>query len=129
MGSAINPPTLRGISVLLEHVVKFERQFNIVVAGYGVDIFENYASKNIKIFSNVPSDTLDELIKNSKALIVYQVISSGILTKVIEFQHLEIPIFGNNCALRGIDLNNSTIMYKDFDELEALMTKMDLEYF
>lgn len=92
LGSVGNKPTYEGMKLLLGFKYHCVIDFNLVVAGYGTELFSDYESESTKILGEVAHEDLKELLIGSKALLINQPQTTGFLTKIIEFNLCGIPI-------------------------------------
>ena len=92
MGTIGNKPTYDGAKALLEFTRRQINDLNLIVAGYGTEQFSDYHSESVSVLGGVDSATLDNLLKNSKALLINQPQTTGFLTKIVEFNLCGIPM-------------------------------------
>ncbi len=126
LGSYGNGPTALGIEELLLNASKLKTEERILIGGHGTAEIKLKISAPFEILGTLDQNTLNEIMINCKAIIINQKISSGSLTKIIEFMVAGIPIISNTDALRSYQ--NIKGIYS-FDSLEELSILLSLESF
>ena len=118
-GTAFNPPTRIGMNTLLNWLNKFAtNEFRFAVAGYGTEMFkQEVKNENIKLLGSLSQDELQNEMLRCDALLVYQIPTTGILTRVIEFNIAGIPVFINSEAAYNFLEMNDIYFYSNFESI------------
>lgn len=93
LGTAYNPPTYAGIFKLLQLIKEQDSARSYVLAGFGTEMLVSAAPKNVEVRGCVSDIELNALLVSSQALLVYQVPTSGMLTRIIEARIAGIPVY------------------------------------
>lgn len=125
LGSAINPPTLHGMKLLkkeLEQEIYKKITFNFV--GFGVTRLQtekdNFAS-NIVIHDSVSNDELKTFLTQAERVIIYQIPSTGALTKINELQTAGIPVLVNATSARSYYNKSGIVVFETLEQLKTLL--------
>lgn len=106
LGSVGNLPTMNGMKTFIkawsDMVSNDGFEDRLIVAGFGTEEMQEYATCNRVVFRGVLSDNeLDHLLSQVKAAVVYQENGSGALTKICEFLLAGVPVLANQHAARS----------------------------
>lgn len=124
IGTVGNPPTYTGVKNLLDFIsnTSWGTLNQFVVVGYGTEVFHKFKYSNfIKILGTVSSNELLELMVKTKALLINQVSSSGVLTKIMEFLIAGIPIIANDASARSYRNIDGITTFTAFNELNEII--------
>jgi hypothetical protein len=127
LGAAINPPTEKGMQMLLETISKEDLpgiSFN--VAGFGTERFSKYASDSVTINGSLSESELERQMVACDAIIINQGFSTGSLTKNIEFLVAGIPVICDEGSARSYQRFSGLYCYMSFQMLKALLVEEDL---
>lgn len=128
LGTAYNPPTKQGMEVLLKAISdEPEWRVPVVVAGYGTEAFDGWASDKIKIMGCVSSQSLKELMVQAHYVIVAQPATTGFMTRLIECNLSGVPVFiaGSYAQAEGLE-SMGIFRFKDVRGLLA-QNEIDME--
>lgn len=122
LGSAVNPPTLKGLRQLKEYI-KNEKidSFNFDFVGFSMSYLTEENEKlpdNIKIFDNVPYNILENKLSKALCVLIYQVPSTGALTKIYELQLAGVPIIVNSHGARSYFNKKGVLIFENINDLK-----------
>lgn len=102
LGTVSNKPTELGIIQLIERIRLTEKTNNYTLIGYGTERFKNVAPKNVIVKGQVSDNDLYELLAKAKCVVINQIQTSGMLTKIIELNIAQIPtiVFGDYVQIK-----------------------------
>jgi hypothetical protein len=124
LGTAYNPPTKIGMEKLIEFLDSQSLDSQISVIGGGTEeLFSKVKNSKIKILGFLPDDEIINYYKTAKACLIYQIPTSGALTKIPELLRMNIPVITNEMGNRSYWNLNSIYTYNNFEELIKIMTK------
>ena len=127
LGSAHNKPTLLGMIEQIEWLKKInqESQFIIDIAGYDTQQLESYCPNHSGFIfhGTVTSEQLQDLMLNTKAVLLHQNTGVGALTRIPEMLIAGIPIIASSHACRSAFHYDGVYCYENESELAELMTK------
>ncbi|MGC8829557.1 MAG: hypothetical protein ACP5MG_08440 [Verrucomicrobiia bacterium] len=124
MGSVTNPYTKAGIVELLN---LFENEtnnlsYNIHVVGNGTEQFINkYKSRFMHFYGKVAQETLNKLLSEIKAMIIYQPFGAGALTRIPEMLMAGVPLITNFISSRSANHYDGIYVYYTAEQLLNLM--------
>lgn len=101
IGTATNPPTVRGMQEFIDEFIHLPIPKRLVVAGFGTHVLNVRDPSRVDLLGTVSEEQLADLLLRTKASIVYQTSGSGQLTRVAENLFAGVPTVGNTFALRG----------------------------
>ncbi len=127
LGSAHNKPTILGMIEQLKWLYSIDRQddFAIDIAGYDTEQIQSqfpYRS-NFKFHGTVTSEKLQDLMLNTKAILLHQDTGVGALTRIPEMLIAGIPVIASSHACRSAWEYDGVYCYENELELAELMTK------
>ena len=121
LGSATNPPTRMGMQKLIDY---FEQQkdanYSVHVAGYNTETL-NVSGDAVVNHGTVSTEELEQLLINTDGIIIYQPITSGALTRIVENRVAGIPIYANFGAARDFYNLPDVHVYNEIEELRNLL--------
>lgn len=126
LGTASNTPTRLGMieQILLLKKLRREVDFEVDIVGYGTEKLEDYCDSDaFTLQGSVDSEKLHYLLKNAKAILLYQTKGSGALTRIPEMLIAGIPIIANSHACRSAFSYPGVYCYDHELELMDLMSK------
>lgn len=109
-----NVPNVRAIVSFVEYVKgpsnKIGRERPIMVVGRGLDeeIIARFPS-NMTYLGRVSDEQLDDLLVRCEGVILYHYATTGALTRLEEYKLMEVPIYANVHAVKGIPEANSLV--------------------
>ncbi|NCD41473.1 MAG: hypothetical protein EOL88_05205 [Bacteroidia bacterium] len=127
IGTASNPPTLLGMNRFFDMLAISDLQIKIVVAGYGTEIFKNINDKRIIVKGAVSNSELFNLYENATGVIITPVQTSGFLTKIVELNLCEIPIFCVSKYIQAENLEKFGIIC--LESINGIIQYVDDEFF
>ena len=125
LGSAVNPPTLKGMKDLKKHLLEHNNKellFDFV--GYGVNwVKEDHEilPENIIMSESISDAELREKLIKTSCVLVHQIPSSGALTKIQEMQIAGIPVLVNSMGARSYYNLEGVYVYETFSDLEVYL--------
>src|SRR4030095_2884546 len=126
VGTVENPPTLLGMTTLLENVKKIHSrkcEMPIVVTGFGTEqLAREFNTDLIKIIGSSHEKTLKELLKNCKGAIINQGFSTGALTKIPELLVAGVPIIIDEGGSRSFKRFDGVHVYKTVQDIIDIAT-------
>ncbi len=122
LGSAVNPPTLKGLFELKDYI-KNEKieNFNFDFVGFSMSHITEENEKlpdNIEIFDNVTDKILKDKLSSAKCVLIYQVPSTGALTKIYELQLAGVPIIVNSHGARSYFNKKGVLIFENINDLK-----------
>ncbi|WP_160113324.1 glycosyltransferase family protein, partial [Aequorivita antarctica] len=122
LGSAVNPPTLKSL-VQLKEYIKNEKidNINFDFVGFHMSFLTKEDEKlpdNIEIFDNVPDKILENKLSRAICALIYQVPSTGALTRILELQLAGVPIVVNCHAARSYFNKKGILIYENLNDLK-----------
>lgn len=123
VGTVHNPPTRLGMEKLIQwlNINPVENAY-FVIAGYGTEMLQDLVKHQIiSILGSLTQQEMENEMIACDALLVYQIPTTGILTRVVEYNLAGIPVVINVEAglnFVGIGGVNS---YKDIQDLKILL--------
>lgn len=120
LGTVGNKPTYDGVKALLDFKKQHINDFNLIVAGYGTEKFSDHQSDTVSILGGVDSETLDDLLKTSKALLINQPQTTGFLTKIVEFNLCGITMMVLSDYVQAINLQDHGIYCVSINEIDGV---------
>lgn len=122
LGTANNPPTKLGMEKLIDFLDAHALDSQINVIGRETEnLFPATRNPNIKILGFLSDADIAEYYETAKACLIYQVPTSGALTKIPELLRMDIPIITNEMGSRSYWNLENIHVYSDFEELLQLM--------
>lgn len=92
-GSANNPPTRLGMERFILNFIENNRRDKLVIAGLGTEVFKKYENDIVKVFGTITNDELRDILVKANSIIINPLQTTGFLTKIVEFNIAEIPMF------------------------------------
>lgn len=92
LGTVRNPPTRIGMQRLLADLASEHDSDHYVVAGYGTEELGHFASPNISIKGGVSDSELEELLVGCQYVLVQQVQTTGLMTRMTEMNLAGVPL-------------------------------------
>lgn len=119
LGSATNFPTRDGMQTLVNYAAKSDMDFQLSVAGYGTESLRKFQHPNIHFLGTLSTESLELLLENVDALLIYQPPTTGSLTRIPEMLIAGIPIFVNFDAARDYHHVEDVVEYSSLEDLFA----------
>lgn len=129
LGTVGNKPTFDGVKALLDFKKQNINDFNLVLAGYGTEQFSDYQSDTVSVLGGVNTETLDDLLKNSKALLINQPQTTGFLTKIVEFNLCGIPMLVLSDYAQAKNLQDYGVYCVSINEIDKLEVQPPSRFF
>ena len=127
LGSAHNKPTLLGMIEQLKWLgnIYSKHKFFVDIAGYDTQQLKSQVNNHLgfKFYGTVTSEELQDLMLNSKAILLHQNTGVGALTRIPEMLIAGIPVIANSHACRSAWNYDGVYCYENQSELAELMTK------
>lgn len=126
VGTAKNTPTLQGMTEQIKILKKLlgKISFSVDIAGYGTEKLKEYCNyPQFNLHGTVSSEQLNQLMIESKAVLVYQQSGVGALTRIPEMLIAGIPVIANGNACRSTFNYAGVYCYDNDDELAELMSQ------
>ncbi|WP_417557640.1 hypothetical protein [Mesoflavibacter zeaxanthinifaciens] len=130
IGTASNPPTLEGFKVLISYFNDNKIEEELLIGGYQTELIKNVVNQitsNIKILGTLEETELKQLMINCKAIIIYQLPTTGALTKIPEILLSGIPIICNTVAARNYFNTKGVYVYDSKENLIELIKNKDID--
>lgn len=123
LGTVTNPPTLAGLRQLLDRFCRvFDERWSLGVAGYGTQRVVVAQSDRISIEGVVTNERLDELLIECDAVLLNQAATTGFLTRLVELNLCDVPVFMNQEYLPATSLDRYGIRtYGDLGEVPRML--------
>lgn len=126
LGTVKNIPTKLGMKKLIHDMEDIKVKCDVV--GFGSESllrdFENLSY--VQIHGGVSNEKLESFLINCSSMLVYQPATTGVLTRVIECLLCDIPVYGNESALRSYHYLGGTFNLADFNKVDADQKKINL---
>jgi hypothetical protein len=110
LGSVGNPPTIAGLKKLLGLIEKNGGGISFRLAGYGTEKLRFLAPPCVEVKGSVTAGELQKLMVECQALLVYQPPTSGMLTRLVEAVHADIPIYVMGGYLQALELKDRNVV-------------------
>ncbi len=122
LGTVYNPPTRIGMEILINWINNNATpNCSFSIAGYGTEIFRNgMKNSNVEVLGSLSSDEMENAMIQCDALLVYQIATTGVLTRVVEFNVAGIPVVLNADAAYSFLGMSGVFVYSDFDSIIGL---------
>lgn len=118
LGSASNMATRLGMIKLLSLIKSSSKKRKYYLAGYETDSLAAKAPSNLTIYGPVSKSRLRELMTQCKALLINQPPTTGMLTRIIEAEYADIPVFIFNDYIQAYTLCSPNVhIISSLDEL------------
>lgn len=118
LGSASNPPTRQGILHLFDIMRAEQPVQRFVLAGFGTEELAHLAPHGVEVKGGVSTEVLRALLVECQAMLVYQVQTSGMLTRLVEASISGIPAYVLGGYHQALELRNNGVHAIDkLDEL------------
>ncbi|MBO6025194.1 MAG: hypothetical protein J6P83_10130 [Bacteroidales bacterium] len=101
LGSVTNPPTKKGMQVLVDFAANKSLAFDLRVAGYNTESLRIVQHPGISFLGTVTAEELDQLLVETDAVLIFQPPTTGALTRIPEMLVAGIPVFVNFDAGRN----------------------------
>lgn len=128
LGSAVNPPTLKGLHQLMEYIKNENlEKFHFDFIGFGMSKLLNKNDKmpnNIKVYDGVSKSVLEDKLLSTQCVLIYQIPSTGALTKIQELQIAGIPIIVNCHGARSYFNKKGVLVFEKINELKNKLTEV-----
>ena len=120
LGSLKNAPTLLSTKTLIENIAD---EYHLHIIGNGSDKLPKLP--NVVNLGMVSEEELIAEINNCSAIVIYQLPTSGMLTRLHYLNKYGKPIFINRSYAQSSELNIQTLnIYTDFSELKCLLRQI-----
>jgi len=118
LGSVINIPSFLGMQKLLEQIAESSTsECEYVVVGNGTERFSDYSIQNIKIAGSVSNEILKKYLVECSCVLIYQIATTGILTRVVNLKLARIPVLINSSYYQARELKAAGVkVYSSFSE-------------
>jgi hypothetical protein len=93
LGTIANKPTKSGMIDLLNLIREAGGPAKFWLVGFGTEELISLAPENVMVLGSVSRDKLNELMVSCIALVIKQPPTTGMLTRIIEGVHADIPIY------------------------------------
>ena len=129
LGSAVNPPTLKGILELKKYLIHkndFANQYDFV--GYGVKwvkVEDEILPENFIISESVINSVLKKKLLNTSCVLINQIPSSGALTKIQDMRIAGIPVIVNSLGARSYYNIEGVYVYETLSDLDNYLNDLD----
>ena len=123
LGTIVNNPTRMGLINVLKKINIKSDKYKIIVAGYGTEDLNKFASEKIKILGSISDEKLKRIMIKSKILLINQPQTTGFLTKLVEFNLAGIPVLVLSDYIQSLNLERFGIFRISFDKLESTIIK------
>lgn len=128
LGSASNIPTQIGLTRIKNMLLKQPfSEYSYEFVGYKmwkINQDQSELPNHIKISSDVSNEYLENVLVNAKCVVVYQVPTSGALTRLKEMQLAGIPVIVNSDGARSYFNEPGIIVIEDLSELFAAISNI-----
>lgn len=112
LGTALNPPTRKGMEGLLEEInAAAQWTIPVIVAGFGTEALQQLSSSRIKVLGGVSRDVMSSLLLDAYAVIVSQPATSGFLTRLVECNLSGIPVYVTGAYAQADGLEEKGIFH------------------
>jgi len=114
LGSALNPPTMIGMSELLNHLesagVPTDRE--IVIAGFGTESLDAAKFPRVRLMGAVSQQVLHDLMCQARCVLINHSATTGSLTRVADCLVAGVPVVANRFGLRGYTTARGVTSYR-----------------
>jgi hypothetical protein len=123
IGTTLYPPTFASMQAQLRDLQETgaTNRHKFVVAGWGTERFRNHVGPNIVIRGALSQDDLWDLLASVKGVVLHDLPTTGVLTRIPDFLVAGIPIIANEMASRSAWWYTGVHTYKDAEELKCLL--------
>lgn len=126
LGTVKNTPTFQGMIQQIETLKKLlaKISFSVDIAGHGTEKLKEYCNHpQFHLHGTVDTSKLDQLMVESKAVLIYQQSGVGALTRIPEMLIAGIPVIANGNACRSSFSYSGVYCYDNNDELTEFMSQ------
>lgn len=126
LGSAINPPTREGMIEQLQWLdqIRTKIDLKLDIAGYGTEQLKSSSELyNVTLHGSVTPDRLNQLLAETRVMLVHQKAGAGALMRIPEMVIAGIPVIANSNACRSAFNYPGVYCYDNGEELAQLMSK------
>lgn len=113
LGSTLNLPTRDGIIRLLDLIRAEACTQNFILAGYGTEELSSLAPKNVLVRGTVSHEELHQLMTHAEAMLIYQVQTSGMLTRLVEASIARIPVYVVGGYVQALEFAGNQVVSLD----------------
>lgn len=118
LGSASNTATRIGMIKLLSMIQGSSKKRKYYLAGYETDSLATKAPPHLTIYGPVSKSKLRELMIQCQALLINQPPTTGMLTRIIEAEYADIPVYIFKDYIQAYSLCSSNVhIISSLDEL------------
>lgn len=120
LGSAVNPITRDGMINRIDFFNNWKQNIcEIIIVGYETGQLKSLCKDNdsIVFYGEVTNEELNEILLEIDMLLVYQPVTSGALTRIVEMLIAGIPILVNFAGARDYFGTNGVYVYNDDEQL------------
>jgi glycosyltransferase involved in cell wall biosynthesis len=124
LGTATNPPTGQGMTILLKQLRQITElgAFEVDVVGAGTDRLKaELDHPRFTFHGRVGADEIHSLLVATKAVLIHQPLAVGALTRIPEMLAAGIPVIGNPIACRSATGLPGVYVYQDISDLAPLL--------
>ncbi|MBE9009085.1 hypothetical protein IQ250_02565 [Pseudanabaenaceae cyanobacterium LEGE 13415] len=126
LGTANNTPTLVGMIEQLEWLKQISStvKFQVDIVGYGTEKLKPYCDReNFTVHGSVDTETLNQFLESTKAVLVHQKSGVGALTRIPEMLIAGIPVIASSNACRSAFEYAGVYCYEDESELASWLDR------
>ena len=81
-------------------------------------------SNNIKVFDGVSNEALKEFILKADAVLIYQIPTTGVLTRLLELLIAGVPIITNNIGSRTYFNKSGVFTFEKIEEIPLFLSQI-----
>ncbi len=128
-GTVYNPPTRMGMETLINWINNnVTPNCKFTIAGYGTEIFQNgLMNSNIEVLGSLSNDEMEKIMIKCEALLIYHIPTTGVLTRVVEFNIAGIPVVLNAEAAYSFFGMSGVFFYADFESIMEIFNEMTIK--
>jgi hypothetical protein len=125
IGTTLYPPTFDSMRAQLRYLQDngISKRHAFIVAGWGTERFKGQVDSGIEIRGAVSQEDLWQLLKSVKGVVLQDLPSTGVLTRIPDFLVAGIPIIANEIASRSAWAYPGLHTYANIGELENLLDR------
>jgi hypothetical protein len=124
LGSVGNPPTLAGMRKIIDVLKHFPNgtSLQVDIAGYQTERLRDRVDGTLfRLHGGVSQARLNELLEDTRAVIIHQDTGAGALTRIPEMLVAGIPVLANHIAARSASQYSGVHTYSSNEELFQLL--------
>ena len=118
LGTVGNIPTREGVQNMLDMIAQNSLGIQFKLAGYGTEIFIDSSPASLEVLGSVTKEVMFDLMSGCKCLLINQPQTSGMLTRIVEAEFVDIPVYVLSDYMQADD--PSLRMTKRITSLSAL---------